>query len=131
MSERVTKDLDVRLDFNSDHEMSSDDLGYVEAESDDRPIREFIVVIKSDLSRKYTLTAIAHEMVHVKQYATGELLVLHRPSGYVRWKNGKHYDDSKKYNFNDPWEREAYSSMDKLYEKYESYRKENRRRKKR
>jgi len=82
-------------------------------DSNHRP-REFEIYINGDLSAKTILTALAHEIVHVKQWATGELkeYITNRPE---KWR-GVDYTDGNYYEF--PWEIDAYENESVLYEEY-------------
>lgn len=75
--------------------------------------REFVIQLKSRRSLKSTLITLAHEMVHVKQFAKGEL----NPSN-DRWKGKK--IDTDKVEYSDlPWEIEASSLEFVLYALYQ------------
>ena len=93
--------------------------GYCEYHDDDA-IPYFIVGIKEeeeDSSYEDPLSILAHEMVHVKQYATGALV---DHGKYCMW-NGKRYEEyaanSEEYFFS-PWEVEAYGMQVGLYRMY-------------
>lgn len=61
-------------------------------------------------SREELLTNLTHELIHAKQFITGEL----SPSS-MRWKKA---DYTKVPYSHQPWEREAYRWETRLYEKY-------------
>ncbi|MDF9799970.1 hypothetical protein OKW21_005233 [Catalinimonas alkaloidigena] len=63
------------------------------------------VLIQANLSKEKQLLVLAHEMIHVKQYAKNELITMHDKR--VVWKGKKHYY-SQADNLNKPWEKEAY-----------------------
>lgn len=63
--------------------------------------REFEIEIDKDLKLRRLLTTVAHEMVHVKQYARGEL------KGDYLW-HGKTYHPKKVDYWDEPWEIEAH-----------------------
>ena len=73
----------------------------------DRP-REFELDINSTIKLRNMLETIAHEMVHVKQYARGELYVGDRGNRFCknRWQ-GKWMSDKINY-WDLPWEIEAH-----------------------
>jgi hypothetical protein len=79
----------------------------------DRP-RKFVMEVDSRLGKRRTLEILAHEMVHVKQFATGELI--DNPScKTVKWQ-GKRVsvrDDDGYWTL--PWELEAYGRAPGLY----------------
>jgi hypothetical protein len=74
--------------------------------------REFILEILHGMSEKQTLKTIAHEMVHVKQYAYGEI-----DERGTRWLSRKLDHDSVPYHKR-PWEKEAYQMEERLYQKW-------------
>lgn len=63
--------------------------------------REFEIEVDRNLSLRRLLTTVAHEMVHVKQYARGEL------KGDYIW-HGKTYHPKKVDYWDEPWEIEAH-----------------------
>jgi len=78
--------------------------------------RKFKVVISSSMGRRKTLEILAHEIVHVKQYVTGQLMDYNNGQ-MVRW-NGKKmfYDENDVDSYYDsPWEIEAYGQQVGLY----------------
>jgi hypothetical protein len=86
---------------------------------------EYTVVIDASMGRRDSLRAIAHESVHVMQYATGKMKDLWgQHSGKVLWKNQMmdNIDTGSAY-FNSPWEKEAYRRQEPLLQAYLRYRK--------
>ena len=73
--------------------------------------REFVLEIKSDQSESEILRTIAHEMVHVRQYATGQL-----NEDMTMW-CGKKVPSNLSYD-KQPWEIEAFSVGDILCMEY-------------
>ena len=69
--------------------------------------REFTVRIDSTLDTQGMLETVAHEMVHVKQYARGELKDFARAANLCKWKGI--IVEWEKINYYDlPWEIEAH-----------------------
>lgn len=102
MSSRRKLDIEVQLEDLSEYEY-----GYCDNLAD----RYFDISINQNLPQEEIIQTLLHEMVHVKQYASGEL----NNRGVV-WKwNGElvdcEYQDS-------PWEIEAYELEQTLYEGY-------------
>ena len=95
-------DISVRLRDMADHGCCY--------KLDDQIGRKFKIAIKKGLSIYELISTLCHEMVHVKQYAKGEL----------RWCNKKNNNMWKKTVKNDipyddqPWEKEAYKLESKL-----------------
>lgn len=69
--------------------------------------REFVIEIDSTLKGKDFITALTHEMVHVKQYAKGELAV----DGKLSYKTVEEY-------LNAWYEKEAYAMQEVLCEEF-------------
>lgn len=69
--------------------------------------KEYDIVIDADIAIIKQLRALAHELVHIKQYSQGELRLSTKSISYSVWR-GKTYDDSQIDYFNTPWEIEAY-----------------------
>ena len=91
--------------------------GETEVESDTSQkgrYKEYIVTIKKDKDFAEILQTIAHELVHVKQYAEGTLN-FGKDLNHSIWK-GKVYDEKKISYWELPWEIEAYGMERCLYE---------------
>ena len=69
--------------------------------------REFTIRINSSQSLQEMLSTIAHEMVHVKQYARGELKDFSRTTNVCKWK-GTTMEWEKIHYYDQPWEIEAH-----------------------
>lgn len=69
--------------------------------------REFLIRIDSSLSKQEMLETVAHEMVHVKQYARGELKDFARSIKLCKWKGEKMEWEKMNY-YDQPWEIEAH-----------------------
>lgn len=82
----------------------------------DNKARTFKICIDPDLSRKNQLQTLAHELVHVKQYAKGELS-WKEVNNRVKW-NRELIDESKTNYFDLPWEIEAFGREYGLYIRY-------------
>jgi len=74
--------------------------------------REFEVTIDQDQSIKDFVSTICHEMVHVKQWAKGEMKDLYKGGHRVVWKGSTSYNPT-----DPPWEKEASELEDKLAQK--------------
>lgn len=78
--------------------------GYCSVEDDDARPREFLVTLNKELDELRLLHTLAHEMVHVWQFATGRLR--HYANGTYRYKNRRYASDTQYVKR--PWELEAY-----------------------
>ena len=115
MSKRLARVLDIEVHFkrnmakrNGGHTGMLDWL-----DRNDRP-REFIIIVDAGLDILETVETLAHEMVHVKQGATGEMTRLeHVDPHMVRWQGERTlFKDVHYYDF--PWEIEAYGRQQGL-----------------
>lgn len=127
MSKRIVKNMKVNI-FNRP-EMGRYAGFCSPTDFDELRPREFDVTLNSEIDRELQLEALAHEMVHVRQFATGQLVSVHGP--LYRWKGQKVYapkkdsNDIKKQIDTRPWEAEAYAldgELKDLYFYYEKYR---------
>ena len=74
--------------------------------------RYFTVEVKRDLNEEEKIMSIAHEMVHIRQYATGQL-----NDEMTIWQGESVNSDLIPY-LEQPWEMEAYDLGEKLYKDY-------------
>ena len=104
---RMHLDVTVRVT-----KLDDDAYGYCLADADDdsrpdRP-RTFDIEIRKGMPLRKTLETLAHEMVHVKQYARGELYESSM-KGMHRW-HGKWIEKDPDY-WDCPWEGEAMGGL--------------------
>ena len=103
LTPRISRDLDITVKFKKLDGV----YGYCLSNEDfttDRP-RTFEIEIDRSLRLRRLLETVAHEMVHVKQYARGELYQGVRIAKH-RWK-GKWVSNNIDY-WDQPWEIEAH-----------------------
>jgi hypothetical protein len=74
--------------------------------------RDFIIRIDTSLSLKAFIETIMHELVHVKQFARGELKQIN--GKFNKWNKEKYNLDKIDY-WETPWEIEAYGRTPGLY----------------
>lgn len=96
------------------------DYAYCDWEYDNHRSRDFIITVDSKLNKKETLLALAHEMVHVKQYVKGEMKDIFRPAKMVKW-FGENYNAEEMDYWEQPWEIEAYGREKGLYFKFVTF----------
>ena len=70
--------------------------------------RVFNIIIDSNTSPFLQLLSIMHEMVHVKQYAKGELLQSMKDCNMQKWNRKEWIDEAKVSYWELPWEIEAH-----------------------
>ena len=83
--------------------------------------REFSIEIDKKLGQYQALRFLAHEMIHVKQYAKGEMTDLISIDGKLCKWHGDRINYSNVDYFDQPWEIEAYGREVGLYNKFLSY----------
>ena len=91
---------------------------YVVDDDEEIP-NEFEIRLDSSLNNIALLRALAHEMVHVKQYVYGELKDVSLKTAL--WKGQKHVMNGHTY-WDQPWEIEAYGREIGLVENFIRYR---------
>lgn len=120
---RIMPRLANRLDITIQIAKRLDVLGYCDWVGDNphKP-REFLIQVRNGQNNEDFVKTIIHEMVHVKQYARGELTEL---GGHMKWKKGgqpaAYYDDMSvmRAKLDEmPWEKEAYLLEERLYQDY-------------
>lgn len=101
------------------NEAIGQDLGNATFLDDNHNPREFEIQLNPKLGKRAQLMTLAHEMVHVKQYAKGELKTLfnHKEN---RWK-GNYITDDQYHYFDLPWEVEAFGREFGLYVRYKTH----------
>ena len=96
--------IDIKLKSKLDAD------GWCYVEDDDARPREFMIVLNKDIKSIELLTTLAHEMVHVWQYASGKLRQY--ADGSYRYSKQK-YEADTPY-LRRPWEGEAYEKEQTL-----------------
>ena len=89
--------------------------GFCSWEDNNLKPREFSIEVRRDQSYDDFCTTVLHEMVHVKQYARGELKERYKAGHKQLWKNR---DYTEADYFDQPWEKEAYRMQEVLFKKY-------------
>jgi hypothetical protein len=123
LSSKMRQHIKIRIWFSHERTKANGWYGYVDWLDDNLRPRDFDLVVDPSLSRRSLLITIAHEFVHIKQFATGQLKDYIRQSGVVAWM-GKSYKDPREQEvgyFNSPWEREAVRLEKKLYQAYQEH----------
>jgi hypothetical protein len=119
MTERMCKSLSIDVRCNPHHYCYGSS---VWTDDNHRP-KEFEIILDSSIGKRTQLITLAHEMVHVKQHATGELKSLLRKR-VERWK-GEYIRENTLNYFDMPWEIEAYGRELGLYQMYMQWKKDN------
>lgn len=117
MSKRMCNSLDVRVVFKKKLDDDEDYEAFCEYVGKEAGIREFEIELKKGLSVRDTLTYLAHECVHVKQFATGEMKDGTVYAVTTRWKGREINEQSIDY-WDLPWEIEAYGREKGLFSRF-------------
>ena len=110
ISKMMLKNIDIEVIFDNDLNV----LGGVTVDEYNKAkkARGFLIEISGKLGAKSVLQTLAHEMVHVKQHAYGEIT-----EKLNTWK-GKYVNCKKVDYYNHPWEIEAYGREQGLFCKF-------------
>lgn len=109
-TQKMTENLFLQIKFNK----KIDVFGYasITGYNDSGKPRDFLVELNPNVAAYDILKTLAHEMVHVKQYAYSEM-----DEKGTRWK-GSHIDPSKTDYWTEPWEVEAYGLEPGMFTKF-------------
>lgn len=80
--------------------------GYCVYVDKDPSQREFQIVLDNTMTPRVWIRTLMHELVHVKQYAKGEMVNYERSISFVKWRQSK-INVSKQEYWDWPWEIEA------------------------
>lgn len=114
MDARVCRHLHLDIEIDGNFGFA----GVVQVDDDD-PKPKFFTIKINPFAHDHLLQCLAHEMVHVAQYATGQLFDM--MDGQILWE-GQKYRGVVAYGENGagledyPWEEEAYRLEEELYE---------------
>jgi hypothetical protein len=116
LSKRLAKNIYVEVFFS---DLSKNDWGYCCPTDFDYPNhREFEIIINSNLSKINQLKTLAHEMMHLRQYAVGDLKQ-YKDEKY-RWLGKKVQMTEADYD-KMPWEVQAYLAEEPMVSLYKKY----------
>lgn len=120
-SKELNKQINVKLKFIKKPVINyEDDCACVEWMDNNRQPRKFVISINipSKVSLRYIISALAHEMVHVKQFVKNELIDLPSTNFNVSVFKNKKYNINKVSYYDQPWEIEAYGRERGLTREY-------------
>jgi len=119
LSARMLSSIDLTVVFvrglEVDHRLTGDCCW----EDDNHRPREFMIRLDASMGKRKSLITLAHEMVHVKQYAKGEMVDLVR-SPRTKWM-GEFIDMANTDYWDLPWEIEAHGREIGLYERFKKH----------
>ena len=107
MTKRLMGSLEITIKLDRTLVKKHDMEGSCIFETDDVRPKDFLIELDSTMNIRNILITLAHEMVHVKQWATDEMYEYVNSPKMVRFKGEKiHTDDMNYWDY--PWEIEAY-----------------------
>lgn len=115
LGENLYHKVEITLEFDK-MLTGKNEYAYCEREDNNHRAKEFTITVDPSLGKRNMLLALAHEMVHVKQYAKGELKDYAR-SNKTKWKTEVIDPDKVDY-WDFPWEIEAHGREKGLYVRY-------------
>lgn len=107
MTSRMVHNIHISIELKKN--LEEDGFCCIEEYNNSGKPREFTIELDKGLNEKTLLTVLAHECVHVKQYAMGEL-----DDNLSVWRGRKVNSDKVPY-WEHPWEIEAYGRERGLY----------------
>jgi hypothetical protein len=109
MGQKLYRQIDIKVHIVAPDAMKNEDAyGWCEIEDYAGPYaRGFVITMTSKFEIMRSLVILAHEMVHVKQYAKGELRHCGQ-TGCLRWNGTNTIDDGSTQYWDLPWEIEAH-----------------------
>lgn len=105
---RILENLEIKVEFKKDLLAKDGDVAQMEWLDSHVRSREFCISIDKNINEFLMILCIMHEMVHVKQYAKGELFQSLRDWNLHKWKRKEWIDEGKVSYWELPWEIEAH-----------------------
>ena len=119
MSKRLLSGIDLKIIFVPKLEAHYNTIGDCTWEDDNIRPREFVIRLDADMGKRKMLISLAHEMVHIKQYATNEMRDMMRCTTVTKWYRESIDIDNTNY-WDLPWEIEAHGREAGLYVRFRS-----------
>lgn len=115
MSKRLSDTIEIRVNLQQDYSKKEKILADVfPTDTESFRPKQYEINIDAGMTFKKILISLAHEMVHVKQWAKGELK-FHERGNLVTFQKER-YDGSEYWE--SPWEIEAYGREPGLWQKF-------------
>lgn len=105
LSKKIRENLEINVKLKDGLQ---ENVAEVEWLDDNVRPRMFEMAIDRTQSEMLQVICIMHEMVHVRQYATGDLVQSMKDSKNNKWKKTEWVDDTKVPYYELPWEIEAH-----------------------
>ena len=117
MGKRLISGLEITINLKKNLLAKEGNEGSVIWEDDGFRPKEFTVELDSTVKIRNLLITLAHEMVHVKQWARNEMYEYSNTIGMVRFKGEKIHLKKTEY-WDYPWEIEAYGKQLGLFVRF-------------
>lgn len=115
---RLTENIELDVEFDPTLHERASEYAFMNPEDDGRSPRWFTITVDANMEFDTLLKTLAHEMVHVKQYARNELRHVAKGGGRLhKWFN-ETIDDEKVNYWDLPWEIEAFGREQGLFVRY-------------
>lgn len=115
MSKRMVESLDVYVIIKK--KLENNYAGFCTYVDKFEGVRTFEIELSRDTTVRELFSSLAHEVVHLKQFATGELKDTMVPAHISVWK-GEHIDENKVDYWDLPFEIEAYGREKGLWTRF-------------
>lgn len=112
MPVKILRDLDLVISIEPDFRRDNQSMAECVNETTVGASREFTIIIDADLRKRDFLLTLAHELVHVKQYAKRELTYNQKLKSH---RFDKKYYGKDYFYYERPWEIEAFGRELGLY----------------
>ena len=116
VGKKLAKNIELNIKMKKDYRKKEGLEGSTYWEDDNHNPREFTIEIDKSLKTEHFIQTLCHELVHVKQYATGEMKDIFKGPFNLLWRGER--IDTKRLGMNywdQPWEIEAFGREDGLY----------------
>jgi len=114
LSSQLEKNISIKINIKE----KLDAGGYCDFIEEGLPCpRNFVIDIQRTKKKIHMFSVLAHEMVHLKQMAKGEMKDRYKKTKYVTVWRGETYEDDVHY-WDQPWEIEAYGLENSLVAKF-------------
>ena len=120
MGKRLMESLEITINLKKNLLSKEGNEGSAIWEDDGYRPKEFIIELDSTVKIRNILITLAHEMVHVKQWAKDEMYEYMNVAGLVRFKGEKVHMEIIDY-WDYPWEIEAYGKQLGLFVRFCEY----------
>ena len=117
MGKRLMNALEININLDRTLGKKFNMEGSAIWEDEGRSHREFTIELDATMSIRNILITLAHEMVHVKQWAKDEMYEYYNTPNMVRFKGEKMYQNEVDY-WDYPWEIEAFGRQLGLFVRF-------------